>query len=234
VKQGCFAAFGFLAALAILAAAIFVLGRDYIEQKFVGPDPVTVASASLQGLREQSRLSTFAARYVAVVTSKQSRLGLTAKKTLIMPGNVRYEVDLSKIKQENLRWDAGSNTLSIVLPPIEVVGPEVDMNQIREYSEGGILMRFTDAEDKLDAANRQAGQRELMRQAKEETPMRLARNATRRAVESSFVMPLRAAGLDANVRVYFPDEVNANDNEIWDISPSIEQVLENRAAAKKK
>jgi hypothetical protein len=40
----------------------------------------TVASASLQGLREQNRLSAFAANYAAVVTSEQRRFGLSAKR----------------------------------------------------------------------------------------------------------------------------------------------------------
>ena len=36
----------------------------------------TVVAASLQGLQEQNELVPFTARYVAVVTSTQSRLGL--------------------------------------------------------------------------------------------------------------------------------------------------------------
>ncbi len=68
-----------------------------------GPDPETIAAASLESMREQNRLTPFAARYVAVVTSTQSRFGLTAQKTLIMPGMVRYEVDLGKLQQRGDR-----------------------------------------------------------------------------------------------------------------------------------
>lgn len=230
MRRGCFAFLGALAAFAVVAAAAWMLGKDYLNKQF-DPDPTTVAAASLQGLREQNRLSTFAARYVAVVTSRQSRLGLSAQKTLIMPGMVRYEVDLAKLKDSDVVWDGGTNTLTVHLPPVEIVGPQVDLNAIREYGEGGILMRLTDAEDRLDAANRNAGQRELVRQAREEMPMRLARNATRRAVESSFSMPLRAAGLEANVEVLFPDERRGPRTEMWDVSPSAKEVLRNRAAS---
>ncbi|WP_188055786.1 DUF4230 domain-containing protein [Sphingosinithalassobacter sp. CS137] len=229
MRRGCSTFLGVLLALAVVSGLLLWFGRDYVEQK-LDPDPVTVAAASLQGLREQNRLSTFAARYVAVVTSRQSRLGLTARKTLIMPGMVRYEVDLARLDQDDVQWNAESNTLRITLPPIEVVGPDVDLDAIREYDEGGILMRLTDAEDKLDEANRQAAQRELVRQAREETPMRLARDATRRAVERSFAMPLRAVGVEANVEVYFPDE-RSGDREQWDVSPSIRDVLANRQSA---
>lgn len=230
VKQGN----GYLKAVAALIALVLVLGAgvwlagDYLKSRFLAPDPVTIATASLQGLREQNRLSTFAARYVAVVTSKQSRLGLSAEKTLIMPGTVRYEVDLAKLQQNNVAWDETSKRLTVTLPPIEIVGPDVDINAIREYSQGGILMRLTNVEEQLDAANRKAGQVELVRQAREAMPMRLAREATRRAVERSFAMPLKAVGVDASVRVLFPDERGSPDPEQWDRSRSVQEVLGNR------
>lgn len=213
-----------VASLLAVGAGFWFLG-DTLKSQFRGPDPVSVAQASLQGLREQNRLSTFAARYVAVVTSKQNRLGLTAEKTLIMPGMVRYEVDLAKLQQKNLSWDAASNRLTILLPPLEVIGPDVDLDGIREYSEGGILMRFTDVETQLDAANRKAGQQELINQARGPVPMKLARDATRRAIERSFAMPLKAAGLDAKVAVFFPDERPTED---WDRSRSPEDVVANK------
>ncbi len=216
------------AAVVLVVGAGFWIVGEVVKRQFAGPSPVTVAQASLQGLREQNRLSTFAARYVAVVTSKQSRLGLSAQKTLIMPGMVRYEVDLSKLQQRNLEWDAASSRLTVTLPPVEVVGPQVDIDNIQEYSEGGILMRLTDVEGKLDAANRKAGQQELIRQARAETPMKLAKEATRRAVERSFAMPLKAVGLDARVDVYFPDERRSTSDERWDVSRSPEDVIANK------
>jgi len=213
-----------LALVAAIGAGFWFLGNT-VKNEFRGPDPVTVAQASLQGLREQNRLSTFAARYVAVVTSKQSRLGMTAEKTLIMPGMVRYEVDLAKLQQKSLSWDAANKRLTILLPPLEVVGPDVDLDGIREFNQGGLLMRFTDIETQLDAANRKAGQQELIRQARAPMPVKLAKDATRRAIERSFAMPLKAAGLDAKVTVFFPDERPSED---WDRSRRPEDVINNR------
>jgi hypothetical protein len=206
--------------------AVWYLG-DSIRSRFMGPDPVSIATSSLQGLREQNRLTTLTGSYVAVVTSKQSQLGLTAQKTMIMPGTVRYEVDLSKLSEKDLHWDPSTRKLTVVLPEVEVIGPEVNIDGIREYGNGGILMTFTDAEARLDSANRKAGQEELLRQARAPLQMRLARTSARRAVENSFLMPLRAVGVQATVEVLFPDEVG-KPTERWDESRRPEDVLANR------
>ncbi|MGK6321074.1 DUF4230 domain-containing protein [Sphingomonas sp. DT-204] len=227
LARGCLVVIGALALMALAAGGAFWLATRWVDRQ-IDPDPVTVASASLQGLREQNRLSAFVARYVAVVTSSQSRLGLTAQKTLIMPGMVRYEVDLGKLDQGDVKWDAGTRTLSVKLPPIELVGPQVDLTAIREYGGDGLLTKFTDAEARLDTANRRAGQAELVRQAREPVPMRLARDATRRAIERSFAMPLRAAGINAKVDAWFPDERPGIGLERWDTTRSVEEVLGNR------
>jgi len=211
----------------VLAGLLVLWGvQRYVSDRLT-PDPTTIASASLEGLREQNRLSAFAARYVAVVTSKQSQLGFTTEKTLIMPGMVRYDVDLAKLTQRDVTWNAETRTLGVRLPAVEVDGPQVDLNALREYSSGGLLATLTDAEKRLDTANRRAGQVELMRQAREPAMIRLARDATRRAVERSFAMPLRAAGVDATVTVRFADEPVAN-SERWDASRSLQDVLGNR------
>jgi Protein of unknown function (DUF4230) len=209
--------------LLILAGLIAIWGiQRYVADRLT-PDPTTIARASLDGLREQNRLSAFAARYVAVVTSRQSQLGFSTERTLIMPGMVRYEVDLGKLRQQDVRWDATTRVLSVTLPPVEIDGPQVDLSAIREYGSGGLLTTFTDAEQRLDAANRTAGQVELMRQAR--APMKLARDATRRAVERSFAMPLRAAGVEASVKVRFSDEPSSD--ERWDTTRTVQEVLSN-------
>jgi hypothetical protein len=194
---------------AILIAA--VLGLLYVgvgwrlRHMFDG-DPSTVARASLQAVRQQNRLTPFAARFVAVVTAEESRFGFSARKTLIMPGLVRYSIDLAKLRDRDLAWNGATRTLTISLPPIELEGPEIDLTTIREYGQGGVLMALTDAEKELDAANRKAGQAELVAQAHDPLPMKLAADAARLAIERSFAMPLKAAGTDAIVVARFRDD----------------------------
>jgi hypothetical protein len=195
---------GLLLVLAIAGAIVAALG--WRLSRALDPDPVTVAAASLQAVREQAVLVPFAARFVAVVTSEQRRFGLSAKKTLIMPGLVRYELDLAALRQRDLRWDAATRTLSITLPPLRLTTPQIDLARTQAYGEGGVLMALTDAEARLDAANRIAAERELMAQARDALPMRLAREAARGALQRSFAMPLKAAGVEATVAARFADD----------------------------
>ncbi len=216
--------------MAIMAGVLVIIGAlswlllSRFESSFT-PDPVSIASASLDGLREQNRLTVFSASYNATVTTTVSRIGLSARKTLIMPGSVRYEIDLAKLDAENVRWDETTKTLSVEMPPIEIARPEVQIDRIQSYDDGGILMALTDAEKTLDQANRKKGVAELAKQAKNPLQMRLARDAARRAVESSFVLPLRAAGLDAKVDAFFAFERGAANTDRWDVSRSIKDVL---------
>lgn len=210
-----------------LLIGLWLIARTLGGSWFGAPEPESIAQASLQSMREQARLSVFSARYVAVVTSTQERLGgiVSARKTLIMPGDVRYELNLANLGQDNVRWDAGSSTLHVTLPPIEVSQPQIDLNAIQEYSGGGLVMRLTDAEQALDQANRQAGLRSLVEQARQPMPLRLARDSAKRAVARSFALPLRAAGIDANVAVRFADEPQGGDREYMDYSRPVADVL---------
>lgn len=193
-----------------------------------GPSPETIASASLTGIREQNRLSAFAANYAAVVTSEQQRFGLSAKKTLIMQGLVRYEVDMAQLTEDDVRWDASTGTLIVKIPAIETAPPQIDMNSIQEYGENGILRTFTNVDDVLDDANRAKGQTELVRQANGPVPMKLARDAFKRAIAQNFQVPLRAAGLDAKVEAYFGDELGGDVTTRWDESTPLSEIVKQK------
>ena len=214
-------------ALGTLAVMILLIwwAIDGVRSWREGPSPETIASASLTGIREQNRLSAFAANYAAVVTSEQSRFGLSARKTLIMQGLVRYEVDMAKLTDDDVRWDASAQTLRVKIPPIEIAPPQIDLNSIQEYGENGLLRAFTDVDDTLDDANRSKGQAELVRQAKGPVPMKLARDAFKRAITQNFQAPLRAVGLNAKVETYFADEIGGQVSTRWDESTPLEEIV---------
>jgi hypothetical protein len=209
-------------------------GAGLLDRILGGPDPKAIATSSLESMRAQNRLSVFVARYVSVTSAKQSKLGFSTERTLILPGDVRYELDLSKLRQEDVKWDKGSSTLFVRLPDVEIAGPEVDLAHAREYGSGGLLATFTNAEQGLDQANRAKAVADRRNQAHGEVPMHLAREAARQAVERSFAMPLKAAGFsDAKVVARFPQE--GDDPSQWDVSTSYENAVkeaERREAAK--
>jgi hypothetical protein len=218
--------------LVALAGLVFALAR-LTESAVGGPTPETIATASLESMRAQNRLNVFAARYVSVTSSRVSRFGLSSERTLILPGDVRYELDLSKLQPNDVTWDAASKTLNVKLPEIEVAGPDVDLAQAREYGEGGVLSVLTNNDQQLDRANRAAAVADLRKQASAATPMSLAREAARRAVERSFAMPLQAAGFaDAKVVARFPTDGTRDGERITGSVPyeeAIEQARRRRA-----
>jgi hypothetical protein len=197
-----------------------------------GPNAEAIAGRALLSLRDEGRLTSFTGRFVAVVSASETRLGLTARKTLILPGSVRYGVDLGRLTRRDLAWDAATRTLTITLPPLEISGPEIDLSQVQEYREGGIVMALTDAERTLDQANSRSAQDELMRQARERTPTSLARNAAMRAVARSFAMPLRAAGIDASVAVRFLDPAGREEAYFLDRPRRIDEAVRDKQAAR--
>jgi Protein of unknown function (DUF4230) len=206
-------------------AGLLLIAFSWIITRNTRPDIESLASASLKGMREQNRLTAFAANYSAVVTSEQKRFGLTARKTLIMQGMVRYEIDLSKLASNDVRWDDSNNILRVRIPDIEVAAPQIDLNSIQEYGQGGILIALTDAEKVLDMANRNKGLAELTSQAKGPVPMGLARDAVRRAITQNFAVPLKAAGIAAKVDAQFGDEMVGKVDTRWDYSTPIREIV---------
>jgi hypothetical protein len=177
-----------------------------VSSWFDAPDPKTIAEASLQSMREQNRLIVFSSRNVATVTTTQSRLGLEYQRTVIMPGDVRYELDLANLRAQDLQWDAATRTLNVTLPAIELSAPQIDMAAIREFGDGGVLRGLLVDDAQLDQANQQKAIQSLTDQARQDLPMRLARESAARTVARNFALPLRAAGVDANVEVRFADQ----------------------------
>ena len=214
-----------VAIIVVLIIGVVVGGGLDLKQKLFGGDVTSIARASLESMRAQNRLVPFVARYVSVVTSKQSQLGFSSERTLIMPGDVRYELDLARLGDDDVQWDEGRRTLTVQLPPIEIAGPEVDLAASREYGSGGVLGALTDSRTALDQANRAAAVADLRHQASATVPMGLAKQAARQAIERSFALPLRAAGIaDAKIVARFAGDPVADPTYI-DRSRSYNEVV---------
>ncbi|GAA3906906.1 hypothetical protein GCM10022276_26750 [Sphingomonas limnosediminicola] len=216
-----------MVALALVIGVLLGTTSGLAGRLFGGPNAKTIATSSLESMRAQNRLVAFVARYVSVTSSEQNRLGglISSERTLVLPGDVRYELDLSKLQEKDVSWDAATHTLRVQLPEVEIAGPDVDLAGAREFGEGGILSTLTNAGEQLDQANRAKAVADLRKQAQAAVPMRLARQAARQAVERSFAMPLAAAGFkDAKVVARFPTE-GTDDPSYLDLSTPYEEAI---------
>ncbi len=219
-------------AAALLLGLIVGGALDIGKRLFGGPDPETVASSALQSMRAQNRLVPFVARYVSVVSSRQERFGglVSSERTLILPGDVRYELDLAKLGPGDVRWDAAGSTLSVTLPKSRSRVPKSIWPRRVNMARVGCCRRVTDAKQTLDRNNRARAVADLRKQAGASVPMRLAREAGRQAVERSFALPLQAAGFDnAKVVARYPTEGSPVTKPL-DRSRSYNEVMEEAAA----
>src|SRR3569833_2119044 len=100
-------------AVALILGVLLGVTTGIADRIFGGPNPKTIATASLESMRAENRLTVFAARYVSVVTSEQQRLGglVSSERTLILPGDVRYELDLAKLQPKDVDWNGSTRTL---------------------------------------------------------------------------------------------------------------------------
>src|SRR5688572_4436641 len=215
-------------ALLLIGAALGFALRP--ASKAPAADPEAIAAATLLSVRDQGRLVSFTASFVASASASESHLGLTARKTLVMPGTVRYGIDLTRLRRSSLAWDEATRTLTVTLPPLELSGPEIDLNQVRESSEGGLVMALAGSEKTLDQSNRRDAQDDLMRQAREPASMQLARSAAMRDVARAFALPTRAAGIEASVAVRFVDPAGKEEASWLDRPRPLEARLRDRQA----
>ncbi len=197
---------GLALGLALAFTAVNVI-PDRLPPWLGGRAPVlSVADATLEAIQRQSRLTVLTARLNATITSRQARLGglLTATKTLIIPGTVRYEVDLSGLRLENMRWNPADQSLTIFAPRPQIAGPEVDLTRTVEYKDGALLLSLTNVEAAFDKANREAVIDSMQKQAASRTLVDLADEAARDTIGQLFRLPLVTAGhTDAKVKVTF-------------------------------
>lgn len=222
--------------IALVLGVMLGLATGLVDRILGGPNPKTIASASLESMRAQNRLIAFVARYVSVVSSEQQRLGglVSSERTLVLPGDVRYELDLSKLDSKDVAWDNSTHTLRVRLPEVEIAGPDVDLAAAREFGDSGVLSALTNADQQLDETNRARAVADLRKQAAATVPMQLARQAARQAVERSFAMPLLAAGFkDVKVVARFPTD-GTDEPSYLDLSTPYEEAIkeaERRRAA---
>ena len=190
----------------VLLAAIAWLGwRAFFYQEEGDP----VGSAML-AFEKQNSLTVFSSRFEVVAESVDRRGVLNidlleSRQAAIIPATVEYRLDLSSMDRDRFAWDAGSETLSVVLPALRISRPNLDEAAQKTFTEGTYVSR--DASADLARNNSQQAERKAAAFAKNPEVLALARQAAKDAVRQNLAIPLQIAGYgDVTVAVRFDGE----------------------------
>src|SRR5688500_9789494 len=103
--------------IGMLALAAWLAWRAFGPEDYGGP-----LATSLVAFEKQNRLTVFSAQLSPVVSSEDSRLfgAIKSRQVAVIPARVDYTLDLSQMDRNRLRWDEGTSTLDVQLPPLRV------------------------------------------------------------------------------------------------------------------
>ncbi|MFZ3483388.1 DUF4230 domain-containing protein [Sphingomonas sp. 3-13AW] len=153
---------------------------------------------------------------------------LKSNQVIKVPFSVDYFVDVSQIGPADLQWSEGSRTLIVDAPDVTVAKPNVDESQRSLVRTQGVFVT-REAGENLARRTSQAAQTKAQAEARSPERMAQAREKARAALARLLGAPLQSVGYgDARVLVTFPNERRARDNERWDVTAPIDEVLANR------
>lgn len=192
---------GLLVGLLLIAvSAVLYFSSAPVKQiEKVGPDVRTVATASVEQLRKQARLTVLVSGLRADATSTVSRYAMMAEVTDIAGAEARYSLNLAGLRPDAMRLDQSTLTLKL---PRSLLTFETSPPQGRRRFDNGSLMLVSSAVvAELAVANRRKLEDELDRQAR--TLLPLAEQQAVVALTAMLEMPLRAVGSRVRVVVTF-------------------------------
>lgn len=189
----------------LLAAVAWLVWRAFVYAEEGDP----VGSAML-AFEKQNSLQVFSSRFEVVAESTDARgvLGmdlLKSRQATIIPATVTYRLDLGSMDRDAFAWDAASETLSVVLPPLRISRPNLDEGAARVFTEGTWVTASAQAD--LSRNNSLQAERKAAAFAKNPEVLALARQAAKQAIRQNLAIPLQVAGYEnARVIVRFEGE----------------------------
>jgi Protein of unknown function (DUF4230) len=165
---------------AFLLGILAVLGWQYVRQhRDADGDIALSARTMLQSVEKQNALVSFAAQVVVVSTAQTPDTAwLGGKLTLIVPGTVRYGVDLSTLDAQAVSFDRATKQLTVRIKDVDVLSVEPDLTRLQEFNDITIG-KLTQADVSL--RNQAQTRIPALMRAQAQTPAltSLARNAAR-------------------------------------------------------
>ncbi len=191
----------------VIAAAATALALWALWRAFGPADYGDPLATSLAAFEKQNRLTVFSAQLAPVVASDDERLFgmLKSRQIAVIPARIDYTLDLSQMKRDRLKWDAGAERLDVILPPLTVSRPNLDEARAQYLREG--VWITAPAQDKLTRDNTLLAERQAVDQAANPALMELARSAAKDAIRQNLAIPLQVAGYgNVTVNVRFDGE----------------------------
>lgn len=192
-----------IGALALLGVALgLAAGPERRQQACIAiglcerPD---FLGAMLVSVQKQQKLLVLTARLVLPVSSaRETTLGpitvATTRQTAILPATVNYVVDLSALKSSDLDWNRDAQTLTVRRPPVRPMPATIDWAQAQTFQDAGWQTVLTDVSANLKRDNELKAPGQFAAQASARDLVAMADHAADQALETTFRMPLVAAG----------------------------------------
>lgn len=219
---------GVLVVLALVAAGLFAWVQHRQKERAeeqLGIDSARVLTAAFERTNalQVGKLS----GEVLARSEEQGCLGLCeVEQRTRAPYSVIYMVDLSKLREENLRWNAEERVMIVDAPAVVVGEPNVDLARAQVSQSGVWISRRSGQALQRRAAVTLGGA--ARQKANDPANVAKAQAAAREAIAANLGLSLRAAGLgDVRLVVRLPGEAKPANlkDEQWDMSRPISEVL---------
>ena len=184
-------------------------------------------------LREnRNRLEVY--RLSGTVTTKRETRGgiggiLKGEMRVRQPWSVAYFVEMGDLGLDDYVYDEATRTLLVRAPAVRPEAPNIDESRQVVAYEGPLITR--DMQTQLRQGVAIGARQQAEAEAAKAENLAAATRAAREAIGRNLQAPLRAAGLsNVNVVVRAPADGRPGSGERWDVSRSVAEVLEERAA----
>lgn len=177
---------------------------NFLERLGGDEDVVATLVTSVQKMND---LTVFGAQLFSIAKTEREGLisPLDTTTYVIVPGSVRYVVNLSKLDRSAFTWDAKTSTLVAVLPDPGPTDVNVDGARAKVLVDG-VDLTGGDERQRILQKSLTVAKADIANKARDPALMASAKDAGRTALAQNFAAPLIAAGLKPTVVIRFESE----------------------------
>lgn len=221
-------------AVVLAAAAIVFLAYDRYRERYAvtAPDeggaPITTLISARMAGASALKVASLSGTIQSTASDIRGFGWLRSDQVVKMPYSVDYFVEVARIGPGDIEWSDTTRTLIVEAPDVAPAPANIDEARRSLVKTTGI---FVTRKAAVDLALRTSIHATAKANAVASSPARMAqaRELARQALVKLYANPLRALGHgDARVIVTFPSERRRINGEQWDMSRSVEDVLNNK------